>query len=56
MLKQSSMADVDRPAPRPQYSCLNVSRVETELNQTPPTLDSDVDAIEGALGGNQSNP
>ncbi|WP_424002632.1 dTDP-4-dehydrorhamnose reductase [Haloarcula salina] len=54
-LKQSSMADVDRQAPRPQYTCLDVSRVEDEINQALPTLDTDLDTVEMGLGGGYSS-
>lgn len=49
LVEVGSMADIDRPARRPAYTCLDVSRVEGVLDRAQPTLDADLDAIADAL-------
>lgn len=44
-IEAGSMADVDRPAERPAYTCLNVSRVESLLDRPQPTLAEDISAL-----------
>lgn len=41
-LRAGSMDDLDRPATRPRYSCLDVSLVEGELDRRLPTLREDL--------------
>lgn len=48
-LEKSSMSDLDRPAGRPRYTCLNVGKVESTLGRSQPTLEEDVDAITESL-------
>jgi dTDP-4-dehydrorhamnose reductase len=40
-----AMADLDRPAERPAYTCLDVSRVESILGRPQPTLAEDVSTL-----------
>jgi dTDP-4-dehydrorhamnose reductase len=54
LLREGSMADVEREAPRPQYSCLDVSKLEATLDRAQPTAEADLAAIEHALGGEPS--
>ncbi|WP_311173087.1 dTDP-4-dehydrorhamnose reductase [Halobellus ordinarius] len=42
LLQESSMADVDRAATRPTYSCLDVGNVEEVLDRAQPTVREDV--------------
>ena len=49
LLSKGSMDDVDRDAPRPTYSCLNVERVESMLYRSQPTIREDVDAVGDAF-------
>jgi dTDP-4-dehydrorhamnose reductase len=44
-LRRSSMADIDRPAERPAYTCLDLGKVEDERNESQLTLDEDLDAV-----------
>lgn len=44
LLEAGSVDDVDRPAPRPRYSCLDVAKLEAELERDQPTLREDVEA------------
>lgn len=44
-VEPGSMADLDRPAERPAYTCLDVSRVESILGRPQPTLSEDVAAL-----------
>lgn len=44
-IERSSMADVDRAAPRPPETCLDVSAVERALGREQPTLEADLDAV-----------
>ncbi|KPN32334.1 dTDP-4-dehydrorhamnose reductase [Halolamina pelagica] len=48
-LREGSVADVEREATRPTYSCLNVARLESTLNREQPTLREDIEAIEEAF-------
>ena len=45
LLEGGSQSDVDRPADRPRYTCLDVGRVEEALGREQPTLSEDLDAI-----------
>lgn len=45
-VEEGSMDDVDRPAERPSFSCLDVSSTESALDRRQPTLIEDLDAIE----------
>ena len=49
LLQEGSQSDLDRPADRPQYTCLDVTRVEETLGREQPTLREDLDAIAGSL-------
>lgn len=49
LLREGSLADLDRPAPRPPNICLDVSNVESRLDRPQPTLAEDLDAISGHL-------
>lgn len=49
LLGEGPLADVDRPAPRPANTCLDVSKVESRLGRDQPTLAEDLDAISGYL-------
>ncbi len=49
VLIEGSMADVDREATRPQYTCLNVEKVESTLKRPQPTLDADIDTVNDAI-------
>lgn len=42
LLKQISSDDVDRPADRPRYSCLDVANVEAKLGRPQPPLAADI--------------
>ena len=46
-LRQSSMADIDRSAKRPAYTCLDLGKVEEERGESQLTLDEDLDAVSG---------
>lgn len=48
-LVEESMADVQRDATRPTYSCLSVEQVEEVLVRPQPTLREDVEAVSEAL-------
>ncbi|QCC60459.1 dTDP-4-dehydrorhamnose reductase [Natrinema thermotolerans] len=45
LLNESQQSDVSRPADRPSYTCLDVHRVEEELDRRQPTLEADLEAI-----------
>lgn len=45
LLQKGSMADVDRTATRPSYTCLDVSKVESELGRAQPTLREDIETV-----------
>ncbi|WP_318568818.1 SDR family oxidoreductase [Salinigranum marinum] len=49
LLDEGSQAGLDRPATRPEYTCLDVSKVEDRLGRAQPTLDEDLAAISDAL-------
>ncbi|MFC4990219.1 SDR family oxidoreductase [Saliphagus infecundisoli] len=46
LLRESSMDDLEREAPRPTNTCLDVSTVESALGRSQPTLTEDLQAIE----------
>jgi dTDP-4-dehydrorhamnose reductase len=48
-LTRSSMAAVDREAPRPTNSCLAVGKVESALGRRQPTVRADLESIAGAF-------
>lgn len=45
LLLEGSMNDIDRDARRPTYSCLDVSKVESALGRSQPTLREDVKTV-----------
>lgn len=45
LLASGSLADLDRPAERPVYSCLDVSNVESRLRRDQPTLTQDLRVV-----------
>ena len=45
LLEEGSQAALDRPATRPTYTCLDVSKVERELGRPQPSLTENLDAI-----------
>jgi dTDP-4-dehydrorhamnose reductase len=45
LLREGSTSDLDRPASRPSYTCLDVGKVEATLGRSQPTLREDIDAI-----------
>ncbi|AEN07837.1 dTDP-4-dehydrorhamnose reductase (plasmid) [halophilic archaeon DL31] len=49
LLSEGSMADVERDAPRPTYSCLDVGTVESTLDRPQPTLREDIEAVGDVL-------
>lgn len=49
LFEEHSLVEDDRPAPRPQYSCLSVNTVEAILGRRQPTIDADLNALTGAL-------
>lgn len=49
LIEGGQQSDVDRPAARPQYTCLDVSKVESVLVIPQPTLEADLDAVEPLL-------
>ena len=49
LLQEGSQAALDRPATRPEYTCLDVSKIEEELGRTQPTLSEDLAAIADAF-------
>jgi dTDP-4-dehydrorhamnose reductase len=49
LVREGTMADVDRAATRPTYSCLDVGNVEDELNRTQPTVREDVASVWNAV-------
>ncbi|WP_226010803.1 dTDP-4-dehydrorhamnose reductase [Halomicrobium salinisoli] len=49
LLEEGSIADVDRAATRPRYTCLDVSKLEDELSRSQPTLREDIQAVREEL-------
>ena len=49
LLREGVHADLDRPADRPRYTCLDVSQVEETLGREQPMLGEDLDAIAESL-------
>jgi len=49
LIKSGQIANIDRPASRPQYTCLDVEKVETTLNRPQPTLEADLGAVSSLL-------
>ncbi len=49
LLSEGSVDDVERDAIRPTYSCLDVERVESELDRPQPTLREDVETVRDVL-------
>ena len=47
LLREGRQSDLDRPADRPQYTCLDTTRVEETLDRKQPTLKADLDTIFG---------
>lgn len=47
-LERVSTDSLDRPADRPRYSCLDVSKVATRLERPQPTVDEDIAAMAAA--------
>lgn len=45
LLEEGSKRAVDRPASRPSYTCLDVSKVEGALDRPQPTLEADLAAV-----------
>lgn len=45
--ERTSLADIDRPAPRPAYTCLATDKVVAALGQSRPGLDEDFDVLWG---------
>lgn len=48
-IEEGSMDDVDRPAERPTYSCLDVSGTESALDRRQPTLAEDLGTIDAVF-------
>lgn len=49
LLVEGTFADVERAAARPQYTCLDVGRIEGALGRQQPTLTTDLDPISEVL-------
>lgn len=49
ILESGSIDEMDRPAARPAYTCLDVGRIETILGSNQPHLSEDLDVIDSAL-------
>lgn len=49
LFQRSSLEDVERPARRPRFTCLDVSRVEDQLGRDLPDVRSDLDCIADAF-------
>jgi len=48
LLARGSLEDVDRPAPRPSNTCLDVEKVAATLGRPQPTLREDLESVMGA--------
>jgi dTDP-4-dehydrorhamnose reductase len=44
LIREGAMADVDRAATRPTYTCLDVGKVTNTLDRAQPTVHEDVEA------------
>ncbi|WP_123538210.1 dTDP-4-dehydrorhamnose reductase [Halosimplex salinum] len=49
LVEEGAMDDIDREAPRPRDTCLDVSRLESALGRPQPTTEEDLAAIGDAL-------
>jgi len=49
LIESGRRADLDRPADRPTYTCLDVGKVERTLDRRQPTLSADLEAVSGLL-------
>lgn len=49
LLEKGSLTDVDRAATRPAFTCLDVSKAESTLGRSQPTLREDIEAAFGEL-------
>jgi dTDP-4-dehydrorhamnose reductase len=49
LLDEGSQTALDRPATRPEYTCLDVSKIEEQLGRAQPTLREDLAAISDAF-------
>jgi dTDP-4-dehydrorhamnose reductase len=49
LLAEGSQTSLDRLATRPEYTCLDVSKIEAELKHAQPTLDEDLNVIADVL-------
>jgi len=49
LLRGSLQSDLSRPAPRPSHTCLDVTKLEAELEREQPTLMEDLRAIAAAF-------
>ncbi|XGI82744.1 dTDP-4-dehydrorhamnose reductase [Halorutilales archaeon Cl-col2-1] len=45
ILEESSLSDINREAERPRYTCLDVSKLENELERKQPSLEEDIEAV-----------
>lgn len=45
VITESTLSDVDRVAPRPAHTCLDVEKTETRLERPQPTLRDDLDRV-----------
>jgi dTDP-4-dehydrorhamnose reductase len=45
LLEEGSKDDIERMAPRPTYTCLDVGAVESTLGRSKPTLRADVETL-----------
>ncbi|MFB6179004.1 MAG: NAD(P)-dependent oxidoreductase [Halorientalis sp.] len=48
-VERGRLADVDRPAARPEQTCLDVSKVTDRLDESLPSLDTELDVIVSAV-------
>ena len=49
LLREGVQSDLNRPADRPRYTCLDTTRVEETLGRKQPTIREDLDTIFGSL-------